>query len=64
MQTGAAASVAEHPDRHLDRPAVPRHRQHRQPPDERDQHEPGDGSARGRVRLHPRATCGGSPSTR
>ena len=40
LQTGAAASIAEHPIGLLTRAAVPGHRQHRQPADERDLDDP------------------------
>ncbi len=51
VQTGAVASIAEHPFDLLARLPVPRHRQHRQPADERHHDEPGDASAGGGVRL-------------
>ena len=35
VHTGAAASIADHPDRPASPAALPGHRQHRQPPDER-----------------------------
>ena len=51
IQTGAAASIAEHPIGHADRAAVPGHRQHRQPADERHLDDRRDGQAGRRVRL-------------
>ena len=51
VQTGAAASIARAPDRAAARPAVPGHRQHRQPADERHLDVAGDGAAGRGVRL-------------
>ena len=43
IQTGAAASIAEHPIGAADRAALPGHGQHRQPADERHLDDPRDG---------------------
>ena len=52
VQTGAAASIAEHPIGLLDPAPLPGHGQHRQPADEPDVDDQGDvGAGRG-VRLH------------
>ncbi len=64
VQTGAAASIAEHPIGLLRRPAVPGHRQHRQPADERHLDDPRDGAAGARRSATAGRTCSGSPSTR
>ena len=52
------------PDRAAHRAALPGHRQHRQPADEPDLDDRGDGRAVRGVRLRPRTTCAGSRSTR
>ena len=64
VQTGAAASIAEHPIGLLAPAAVPGHGQHRQPADERHVDDPGDDAAGRGVRLGRWTTCGGSRSTR
>ena len=64
VQTGAAASIAEHPIGLLDQAAVPGHGQHRQPADERDLDDRRDVVAGRGVRLRRWTTCGGSRSTR
>ena len=46
IQTGAAESVAEHPIALLEAAALPGHRQHRQPADERHVDDPRDAAAR------------------
>ncbi len=50
VHSGAAASIAEHPDRAARRSPVPRHDQHGQPVDVGDHAQPGDGKRRGGVR--------------
>ncbi len=51
VQTGAVASIAEHPVRQAGAAAVPGDRQHRQPVDERHHDEPGDAAPGRGVRL-------------
>ena len=64
VQTGAVGSIAEHPFDLLARLPLPRHRQHRQPADERHHDEPGDAAAGRGVRLRLERSGSGSPSTR
>ena len=64
VQTGAAASIAEHPIGLLSRAALPGHRQHRQPADERHLDEPGDGARSSTPSAGDWTTCSGSRSTR
>ncbi|EEP73250.1 LOW QUALITY PROTEIN: adenosine deaminase, partial [Micromonospora sp. ATCC 39149] len=51
VQTGAAASIAEHKKKASARSAVPGDGEHRQPADERHLDVPGDGAAGGGLRL-------------
>ncbi len=54
VQTGAATSIAEHPDRDLEAARFPGDGQHRQPADERNLHDRRDVRPRRGVRLHAR----------